>query len=464
MKTANAFAFDRASVRHVDQDGHLHIDQSIVSRAQVNPYRGAEIPNFQALGLDPDKIYQLLRDPKELEKAAPSLNGKPLLFKHKPVDANDHPKEIVVGAASNPAFEAGDIKAELVVWPSEAIKAIDDETQKDLSAGYRYVAVMTPGTFEGTPYDGVMTEIQFNHVALVEVGRVKGAVVGDAAINLHKEPLDMHIKLTRKGAVAQGALLAYLAPIMAQDAKIDLTPILKGVTAKNFKASKPAILSGLKSASTGKIAQDAALDLEAVGKVLEALEDVTPVEDEDPAEPKDPALDAEGLSAEEEAKYQELLKRRKPGAEDADETPEEKKAREDKEAKEKADKEAKEKDMVTKPAMDAAIAAATKLAHDAAAKTQREIREAEKFVAPWVGEMIAQDSAEGVYRTAALALKIPEADTVHASALKTLIGMVPKPGEQRDGVPQRRMAQDSAATAESEFKKMFPDSVSPLHL
>jgi hypothetical protein len=60
--SADSLALDYASVRSKDADGHLHVASSIVSAAQVNPYNGSEIPNWQALGLDPNRVYMLLRD------------------------------------------------------------------------------------------------------------------------------------------------------------------------------------------------------------------------------------------------------------------------------------------------------------------------------------------------------------------------------------------------------------------
>ncbi len=45
-------AFDRASVRTTDVDGHLHVSESNISMATVNPYIGREIPDWQELGLD----------------------------------------------------------------------------------------------------------------------------------------------------------------------------------------------------------------------------------------------------------------------------------------------------------------------------------------------------------------------------------------------------------------------------
>lgn len=53
-------AFDRTA-RRIDADGRLHVDRSHISKATVNPYYGKEIPGYEALGLQPDKVYRLLR-------------------------------------------------------------------------------------------------------------------------------------------------------------------------------------------------------------------------------------------------------------------------------------------------------------------------------------------------------------------------------------------------------------------
>lgn len=90
-------ALDRASVRRIDGDGHLHVEMTPISKANVCPYYGREIPGADALGLQPDRDCQLLRDPEELARAATSFAGKPLLRLHTPVDADDHPREEVVG-------------------------------------------------------------------------------------------------------------------------------------------------------------------------------------------------------------------------------------------------------------------------------------------------------------------------------------------------------------------------------
>lgn len=450
-KTGNAggtLAFDRASTRTYDQDGHLHVARTPISKANVCPYYGREVPDWEGLGLNPDRLYQLLRDPEELEKAAASFAGKPLLNVHRPVTADDHEKEAVAGSISNPVWEAPYLKADLSIWDGPAIKAIEAETQKELSSAYRYRADMTPGTYEGVRYDGVMRDLIGNHVALVKEGRAgPDVVVGDEKptpkikefISMAKKP-----SITRGGAAALTALSLYLKPKLAQDAKIDLVPVLAKLTAKSFNASKAAIVSGVQKAAEGKLAQDASLD--DIGEVVEALSQILPeevpsvIEDED--DPDDPASDeddaelrallkAKGLSDEEIAG----ICTRAAGAMDEGDDD--------------------EKDKVTKPAMDAAIAAAvasaTKSATVAAIKTQRDIREAERAVRPYVGDLaLAHDSADAVFRTALTSLGV-DVDGVHPSAFPAILKLQPKPG---DAPARKPIAQDAAAS--KDFEARFP--------
>ena len=45
------------SVREYDKNGFLHVELSPITRVQVAPYRGCEIPGWEALGLDSNKVY-----------------------------------------------------------------------------------------------------------------------------------------------------------------------------------------------------------------------------------------------------------------------------------------------------------------------------------------------------------------------------------------------------------------------
>jgi 8-oxo-dGTP pyrophosphatase MutT (NUDIX family) len=459
-------ALDYASVRTESVDGHLHVSNTHISKANICPYLGREIPNYKELGLEAEKVYKLFRDPAELAKAASTFNNKPLLSKHVPVSADDHPAELVIGSTgSTAAFNAPYLDNGLVVWRRDAIDDIESEEKKELSSAYRYRADMTPGEYEGESYDGVMRDMIGNHVALVKQGRAgSDVVVGDE----QPKELDMSKKTvtTVKALLAYGALIPFLKPKMAQDAKLDTKPILAslaGVTVKNFKAQRPAIIAAVNAATKGKLAQDASIDgLAQLLDMVEAHEeDVLPengIVEPLPVRPVDDA-DLPGflkgkLSEDDYTKACDMFsKASKVGAADEDDKDDD----EDDKKDEGNKGEDEDKPTVTKEAMDAAIKKATRIAQDAAIKNSRDIREAERFVAPWVGELeIACDSAEQVYRTALDGLKIDHEGIKEVPALKAILGMVPKPGERKH-VPaggRTPLGMDAAATAS--LNEMFP--------
>ena len=180
MKTTRFnLAFDRsASARRVDENGYMHVASSHITKATVNPYYGAEIPGWEAAGLDPQKVYQGLRDPQELQKSLPTWAGLPLHIEHH-VDSADDPQKLtrVGSVGTDVRWEAPYGDAPLAVWDRQAITAIEDGSFRELSCAYRYTPDFTPGVYEGTPYDFVMRDIRGNHVALVEEGRAGPDVV-----------------------------------------------------------------------------------------------------------------------------------------------------------------------------------------------------------------------------------------------------------------------------------------------
>lgn len=172
-------ALDR---RSYDPDGRLTVTGCVISAAQVNPYIGREIPDGDTLGLDPDRMYNLYRDPAALKAATKLFDGVPLLIDHAAVSAADPKQLLVVGTVRDCEWRDGKVSGTLNVWDADAIRGIESNLQRDLSAGYRYVCKMTPGrTADGEEFDGRMVSIIPNHVALVTQGRVFGAMVGDAA-------------------------------------------------------------------------------------------------------------------------------------------------------------------------------------------------------------------------------------------------------------------------------------------
>lgn len=182
--------YDRSpveSVRTIDDNGYLHVGISNITKEQVAPYLGNEIPGFEKLGLKPDEIYNVYRPASELSKPATveSLNGIPVLLKHAE-DSAEAPASNRVGSTGTDAkWEPPYLTNSLHIQDADAIRRINDGTMREISMGYFYTPVLRHGEFEGEPYDVVMTDISCNHVAIVEEGRAGHDVsVKDSTLTL----------------------------------------------------------------------------------------------------------------------------------------------------------------------------------------------------------------------------------------------------------------------------------------
>lgn len=167
------------SVRTEDENGYLHVAVSNITKEQVAPYLGKEIPNGRELGFEDDTIYRGYRPASELSKrvTVESLNGVPILLRHHP-DSADDPAPNRVGATGTDArWAAPYLTNSLHIQDSRAIDRIKDGTMREISMGYSYTPIRRKGEFRGQPYDFVMTDIICNHVALVEKGRAGGDVI-----------------------------------------------------------------------------------------------------------------------------------------------------------------------------------------------------------------------------------------------------------------------------------------------
>jgi uncharacterized protein len=281
-------ALDKESVRSYDQDGRLHITLANISKATVNPYYGFEIPGADEAGLDPRKVYYLLRDPQELAAAAETFNNIPILSDHRPVSAENPEKDIIVGSTGTDAvFKEPYLCNSLVFWDQQAIDDIESNAKRELSAAYRYVVDWTPGVYEGRRYDGRMTQLKGNHLAQVRDGRAgPDVVVGDS------QPMEVNAMaqavLSRRAMLAKGALFAGLTPLLAQDASPaqtmkDLNTILIGAASDNWKTEKPKIIEAVTRVFKPRLAADASVG--GLAKLLDHLDGEAATQAEPGAKP-----------------------------------------------------------------------------------------------------------------------------------------------------------------------------------
>ena len=412
MPNPNLMAFDRQSARSIDADGRLHVSKTNISKANVCPYFGREIPNWQDLGLDADKVYRLYRDPDELAKGASTFNNLPILNKHIRVTVEEPKKENVVGSiGSDVSFDEQYLKASLCVWDAPAIAGVESEKQCELSAAYYYRADMTPGTApDGEDFDGVMRDIKGNHLALVEAGRAGPDVyVADSdpfVKNTIKPKETPAMKMTKLGK-ALFVSLRGLSPKIANDSAL---PALVGeAEKKTFK--KAAALKGV-------LAMDSEIDAEQADEIIDA---VIGVEES----PEAVELDRE-LGQDEPDLMGFLAGKLSP---------------EDLEAVKGMMTPAKDEDYGMKPE---AVEEKVTAAMDSMRVEFRQLEQAKVDVRAVVGDVIGMDSAEEVYRFALGKMGHDHKD-MPAAGLRTMFNAVKDVKAPRQAP---RIAEDSAATVQ----------------
>ena len=259
-RSQDRMALDRASVRTIDpKNGHLHVRLANIAAARVNNYATEEIPNWRELGLTPNRLYSLLRPPAELAKAAASFNGKPLVDLHKQQDAGAHDRNVVVGSVSNVQWNPPYLQAEMTVWDGAAIAGIECGAQREISPGYYYKAVATPGVYEGVRYDLVMTQIHGDHVALVDRGRQgKDIAVGDAALKtLRKIAMDADPNNMQAALVK---LIAWLQEKMPDPELDDIAMMVDGGFDENGMPTAAMDRQARRRSAQTRIAQDRAAE------------------------------------------------------------------------------------------------------------------------------------------------------------------------------------------------------------
>lgn len=177
---------DSQSKRTIDRNGFMHVELCNITKESVDPYFGREIPRHRELGLEPETIYYGCRKGDELEKAARTFCGLPLMREHHMDSSEDPQREHRVGSVGTDcAWKSPYLTATLTVTDAEAIRKIESGERMELSSGYFFTPVFEKGEWNGQPYDFIMTDIQGNHVALVEEGRAGSDVcVADTAENI----------------------------------------------------------------------------------------------------------------------------------------------------------------------------------------------------------------------------------------------------------------------------------------
>ena len=181
------------SSRKSDINGWYEIQRNPLSKVGIFPYSGASIKKAEDDGVDPGKVYRILRPQEELSNpdCIASFKLLPWVDDHEFLGRGDgltpaEKKGIHGATGENVFYEHPYLYSNIKVF-SEGMKDAIENGKKELSCGYRCEYDMTPGVWNGQQYDGVQRQIRGNHLALVLEGRMGPDV---AVLDHYKLTLD----------------------------------------------------------------------------------------------------------------------------------------------------------------------------------------------------------------------------------------------------------------------------------
>lgn len=178
--------------KDVDINGYVTYYDVPMTKVGVFPYLGRTI----SPELEPDRVYMVLRPEEELTKSETlkSLEKIPFVNEHTMLGKDFTPAEdkgIEGTTLTNVKVKLPLITNDLVAYTERVKNEIENNDKRDLSLGYRCKYELTPGIYNGQPYDAIQRDIRFNHIALVDEGRM-GAECRVTDNNITYDNLDIY--------------------------------------------------------------------------------------------------------------------------------------------------------------------------------------------------------------------------------------------------------------------------------
>lgn len=157
------------------QNGFLTIRDVPIAKIGVFPYKLAD----GSVRMEAKLPQELLSD-----STVESANNKPVTDDHPPEMVTiDNTKKYMSGITSNNAHVKGNtLRVDMVISDKDLINDISSG-KEELSIGFRTEVKNIAGDFEGEHYDSQQTNIQINHIAVVDRGRAGHSIrlTGDSA-------------------------------------------------------------------------------------------------------------------------------------------------------------------------------------------------------------------------------------------------------------------------------------------
>lgn len=156
--------------KEVDVNGFWTVRHNPLSKVGVYDYLSQGVSDT----IPANQMVKVYRSAETLRNAAAAWNNKPVILNHEMLgegfsDVDSRPAQ---GVITNVEFDETDgvLYGDITIWSEELKDAIKGGT-KDISLGYRCTYTKESGVFDGQVYTWTQTEMEPNHVAVVESGR-----------------------------------------------------------------------------------------------------------------------------------------------------------------------------------------------------------------------------------------------------------------------------------------------------
>lgn len=178
MKRKGKFVGDAQATKQVMTDkGLLCRDAVLAIAPQIREYHASEL---KLTGWKSGRMVRILTDEAALFNDDVYNNLDDFVEDH-PQDVSVTPnnwKKHSIGSVRNVRRVGDELQGDLLIRDADAIKKVSNKSKIALSLGYSYDLVLNAGiTDSGEAYDGVITGIIADHVALVKNGRGGSRVV-----------------------------------------------------------------------------------------------------------------------------------------------------------------------------------------------------------------------------------------------------------------------------------------------
>lgn len=177
-----------STARIKDPNGFLRVPGCPISSYGIFDYSAAQC----GMPGDPNRIVKVFRPESAISDAdtIKSFEDVPFIVEHEMLSGDDEDEfasapedKGVDGVLRDVRYDAPWMRGNLVIYSRKAQKAL--KYMRDLSLGYSCDFQISPGVFNGEPYEAIQTNLRGNHIALVGEGRVPGARVLDGLIFDH---------------------------------------------------------------------------------------------------------------------------------------------------------------------------------------------------------------------------------------------------------------------------------------